>query len=141
MSLESRFWEKVEISDPDGCWLWTAATNGVGYGRFWNGVRLDYAHRVAYELLREPKGIPAPLELDHLCRVTLCVNPWHLEPVTRRVNFLRGIGPLAEKARQTHCKRGHALAGDNLYVEPRTGKRKCQTCQRAEHRARREVAA
>jgi len=29
------------------------------------------------------------LELDHLCRVTSCVNPDHLEQVTKQVNLLR----------------------------------------------------
>jgi hypothetical protein len=30
------------------------------------------------------------LELDHLCRVRHCVNPAHLQPVTRAVNARRG---------------------------------------------------
>lgn len=31
---------------------------------------------------------------------------------------------------KTHCKRGHELAGDNLYVKP-NGERQCRTCRRA----------
>ncbi|MFJ3037774.1 hypothetical protein [Streptomyces tendae] len=31
---------------------------------------------------------------------------------------------------RTHCKRGHELAGDNLYVLRTTGQRVCRACQR-----------
>lgn len=34
------------------------------------------------------------------------------------------------KAKRTHCKRGHPLKGDNLYVSP-SGKRFCKACKRA----------
>lgn len=34
--------------------------------------------------------VPAPLEIDHLCRNPACCNPAHLEAVTRSVNALRG---------------------------------------------------
>lgn len=30
---------------------------------------------------------------------------------------------------ETHCKRGHAMTGDNLYVSPK-GLRICQKCKR-----------
>lgn len=71
--------------------------------------------------------IPEGMDLDHTCRNRGCVNPEHLEPVTTQVNTLRGIGPTAENARKTHCKHGHPLEGDNLYVDPE-GKRKCRAC-------------
>jgi hypothetical protein len=31
----------------------------------------------------------------------------------------------------THCKRGHPLSGDNLRINPKTGRRICQACNRA----------
>ena len=34
------------------------------------------------------------------------------------------------KAKRTHCKRGHPLRGDNLYVSPR-GTRSCKACRKA----------
>ena len=34
------------------------------------------------------------------------------------------------KAKRTHCKRGHPLRGDNLYVTP-SGKRSCKACRKA----------
>jgi len=85
------------------------------------------AHRLSYEEL--VTEIPSGLELDHLCRNPACVNPWHLEPVPHRVNVLRGVSPNAMRARQTECKRGHPLAGENLHVT-REGYRRCKTCIR-----------
>jgi len=61
-----------------------------GYGRVNLGVRgagVALAHRVAWELTNGP--IPDGHELDHLCRTRNCVNPGHLEPVTRAVNCAR----------------------------------------------------
>lgn len=82
---ERRFWSKVDASGD--CWLWTGAPH-LGYGRFSRGRSgATYAHRVAYELLVGP--IPDGLTLDHLCWNTLCVNPDHLEPVTRAENTRR----------------------------------------------------
>lgn len=92
-TLMERFWAKVE-RDPSGCWLWTASLADGGYGHFgrWK------AHRYAYETLVEP--VPHGLDLDHLCRVRHCVNPSHLEPVTRAENLRRGTHKLSLAQRQ-----------------------------------------
>jgi hypothetical protein len=103
----------------------------AGYGYLRPGGRQVYAHRFAFEALVGP--IPEGLSLDHLCRVTWCVFPGHLDPVEHRTNVLRGVGPTAVNARKTHCKRGHPLSGDNLYVQPR-GYRNCRTCKQAQQR-------
>lgn len=89
----ARFMDKVSKKESGGCWEWTAAIDAHGYGRF--GVpgrtradwRMRLAHRVSYETFVGP--IPEGLDLDHLCRVTACVNPEHLEPVSRRENVAR----------------------------------------------------
>lgn len=73
----------------DGCWLWTGTVLGSGYGQFRVGMGHVRAHRFAYELLVGP--IPEALTLDHLCRVTSCVNPLHLEPVTASENIKRAV--------------------------------------------------
>lgn len=86
-SAAQRLTSKVEIDDA-GCWLWRGAVDPTGYGRFFLDGRMDYAHRAAYRLLVGP--IPEGLDIDHLCRVRACVNPQHLEAVTRRENLLRG---------------------------------------------------
>src|SRR5262245_52986199 len=117
---------KVELPDDleGGCWLWRGATAGrpgAKYGRFFAGRRTaaghpaaEKAHRVAYHLAGGV--IEEGMELDHLCRVTLCVNPTHLEPVTRLENQRRGNAPMQAQRRQTHCKRGHLLDEENTYV-------------------------
>jgi sugar lactone lactonase YvrE len=48
------------------------------------------------------------------------------EPVTARVNMLRGEGPTGKKARQTHCSNGHAFTPDNTYVT--RSRRRCRIC-------------
>jgi hypothetical protein len=68
------------------CWLWDGRLNRSGHARVhW---RRPVLHRELWELLVGP--IPDGLVLDHLCRVRRCVNPLHLEPVTNRINTLRG---------------------------------------------------
>ena len=134
MSTDKRFWGKVDKGGPGGCWLWTSTMIPDGYGSFRIGSRVDgtrrrvLAHRFAYELLVGP--IPEGLTLDHLCRVRRCVNPVHLEPVTGRVNTLRGENPLAKNARKTHCPQGHPYDLLNTYTDP-AGRRHCRTCKHA----------
>ena len=88
-----RFWAKVSGGDVTTCWEWQGSLrHGTGYGDFRvDTPRRELAHRWAYEHLRAE--IPDHLEIDHLCRNRACVNPWHLEPVTHRVNMQRGDWP------------------------------------------------
>lgn len=124
-----RFWSKVDAEGD--CWEWMAGVSGDGYGAFKVDGRKHGAHRVAYENLVGPiQG-----QIDHLCRNALCVNPAHLEDVPQRENLLRGHGRAARAARQTHCKRGHRLAGDNLRIKT-DGHRECRECRRRYERQR-----
>jgi HNH endonuclease len=118
--------------DPETlCWLWTLPLNGSGYGgTFYAGKRMG-AHRASYLMHVGP--IPDGFQIDHLCRVRACVNPEHLEPVTRTENQVRGIAGqnvAAIQQAKTACPYGHAYD----YVDTR-GWRSCRTC-RAEARAR-----
>lgn len=128
-TVEQRFWAKVIKTET--CWLWSASC-GHGYGRFSVNRKSVIAHRFAYELLVGP--IPDGLVLDHLCRVTRCVNPTHLEPVTTRENTMRGALPAIASLQnidKTHCKYGHPLFGENLYVPPaHPTYRRCRQCAR-----------
>jgi len=95
-------------------------------------MRGAYAHRLAFEVLVEPVAVD--LDLDHLCRVRCCVNPAHLEQVTRKVNTQRGVAGATTRARmlgKTHCPAGHEYSGENMYVPPGGGKRDCKICRRA----------
>lgn len=129
------FEAKFEKGSDDDCWLWTA--NLVrGYGQFGLHGRMVYAHRVAYEM--KYGLIPEGLYIDHLCRTRNCVNPSHMEPVTNRVNLLRGVGVAAMNARKTHCDRGHELSGENLIpYHMARGWRICRSCVNAKQRSRR----
>jgi len=81
---EDRFWVKVEKTDD--CWLWTG-TKMRGYGRFNDGTRHVGVHRYSYELHIGP--IPAGCQVHHTCEEKACVNPAHLEAVTRAQHFER----------------------------------------------------
>lgn len=143
--LPKRFWDKVTVNDDTGCWEWTAGRSS-GYGAFYDGTRMRGAHRISYEAL--VGDVPAGLEIDHLCRVPRCVNPAHLEAVTRRENVIRGMVPVRNKERVyvpvTHCKRGHAYSAENLYVFTKPdgrANRVCRTCRLENQRARRARAS
>jgi hypothetical protein len=85
-NVEGRFFRKVTMARAEECWLWTGALT-KGYGAFRNSGKRYEAHRWAYEFLRGE--IPSGLTIDHLCREKTCVNPWHLELVTRQENARR----------------------------------------------------
>jgi hypothetical protein len=133
--IEIRLWPKVNKDGPVSvlrpelgkCWLWSASKQGNGYGKFAAGGRGGKwlaAHRVVYEVLIAP--IEPGLELDHLCKVILCVNPDHLEPVTPRENKLRGTSPAAIHAKKTHCPEGHPY--DEQNTRWNKNMRHCRLC-------------
>ena len=85
--IRERFMEKMSPEPNSGCWLWLGFIAKNGYGRF--GIRrtAHWAHRVAYRLF--VGDIPDGLDLDHLCRTRCCVNPEHLQAVSRKENLHR----------------------------------------------------
>lgn len=146
---EGRFFAKVSpaSSDPLDCWQWTGATNSGGYGKFSSSGSPGYAHRWAWAHFNGP--IPDGLVIDHLCRNRSCVNPWHMEPVTQKVNVRRSDRSLVVVPRGPNrrprplkglCKRGHSLK--DAYQYPNSRRRDCLTCRRARARewARRKAA-
>ena len=101
--------------------------------QFWELVegQSTYAHRVSYLALVGP--IPGDLVIDHLCRNPKCVNPAHLEPVTRAENQRRDWEARGVYKYATHCKNGHEFTEANTI---RNGnERTCRTCRTEYHRA------
>lgn len=120
--LKDRFWAKVEKTN--NCWNWLGVPNSSGYGtiKLQNGSS-KLAHRISYVM---HKGlIPEGLQLDHLCRNRLCVNPEHLEAVTAQENVLRGNASAAIQASRDTCKYGHEFD-----LVDKRGKRVCLTCRK-----------
>lgn len=102
--LSDRFWEKVNKSGPNGCWLWTAAVDRKGYGLFGIHQRTGGntgAHRMAWELTNGP--IPDDMSVLHNCPGgndnPRCVNPAHL-----------WLGNQAENMADMQAK-GHSTTG------------------------------
>jgi hypothetical protein len=125
--LLDRFFEKVTVNS-GGCWLWRGPVHRNGYASFNLGGHQGkkvLAHRWAYENFIGP--VPKQLDLDHLCRVRHCVNPEHLEAVTRRVNLLRGETIPAAHAHKTYCINGHEFTKTNTYRKA-NGTRQCRAC-------------
>ena len=118
------------------CWIWTKSLNNMGYAIFRAHGRTRLGHRVAYMELKGP--IPEGLELDHLCRNRACINPAHLEPVTRSTNNRRGLSPVRTSlmhTAKTHCPQGHEYTPENTAVYK--GRRNCRACKNIARNARR----
>ncbi len=88
--VEIRFWEKVEVAEPDECWLWLGTLNNKGYGQFYFEAKLWFAHRFVYQL--HFGNIPEGLLICHNCDNPQCVNPNHLFLGTYKDNMADCVG-------------------------------------------------
>jgi hypothetical protein len=99
-TLSERFWEKVDKQADDGCWLWTGALDGHGYGQIYLDGAKGLAHRVAWELVLGV--IPDGMCVCHNCPGgdnPLCVRPAHLFLDTH-------LGNLQDAARKGRVQSG-----------------------------------
>lgn len=122
-----RFCAKVVPEPNSGCWLWSGALTQDGYGHAWVGRHVIAAHRASYAHFKEE--IADGMEIDHLCKTRCCVNPAHLEQVTRAENVRRSSCGLHWTSR-SHCKNGHPFEGYNTFDRGGTAGRGCRTCRR-----------
>lgn len=124
-----RFWAKVRKTE--GCWLWTGAMQSSRYGQIGWDHKVYLAHRVSYWLHKG--AIPVGMQIDHLCRNRLCVNPLHLEVVTNAENVARTNTPQGIVVRTGFCQRGHDLTLPNSR-RGGTNKHQCRECHNASMR-------
>ena len=127
-----KFWAHVEKGKGrDACWNWTGSLSN-GYGTLYDGENADGSQRKfpahVFSFKLHGGKIPKGKELDHTCRNRACVRPSHLEPVTRRINILRGESIVAINARKTHCPKGHPYDERNT-IRNKSGSRSCRACR------------
>lgn len=142
--VNERFWSNVSPEPNTGCWLWTGNVTMAGFGQIRVGSmrdgsrRYELTHRFSYQEVRG--DIQDGMVVDHLCRQPACVNPSHMEIVTRGENVRRGVvgtpatnpGAIHNLAK-THCRNGHPYSGDNLVISTVRGRqeRGCRICRNA----------
>lgn len=99
-----------------GCLITGGQLNNGGYG----------PHRHRWE--RENGPIPDEMDLDHLCRNRWCVNPAHLELVTRKENLARG--KRSSRRDESKCRNGlHDWTDNNTFIDSH-GKTRCLECHK-----------
>jgi len=69
------------------CWIWQGQLDKDGYGVVSFKGETHRAHVFFYKKKIGP--ILPGLEIDHRCKVRACVQPLHLEAVTRQENMAR----------------------------------------------------
>jgi len=129
----ARFTAKV-YTDANGCWLWASTLGPNGYPYFSLKSVKTRAHRIAWVHAHPGESIDG-LTIDHLCGITSCVNPEHLEAVTMWENTLRaGTAVSAVNARKTECMHGHpfdeANTGRQWNKRDKAMMRYCKECRR-----------
>lgn len=135
----ARWIERVKghctVSDK-GCWLWQHLRTYNGYAQYGYRGKSKTVHRVMYQIVNNVK-LPSTLDVCHSCDFRACVNPDHLWVGTRKQNMQDcSAKGRADGQWKTHCKRGHPLSGDNLYINATSQLRSCKTCARRRGRIR-----
>ena len=134
IDYDELFWSKVDATG--SCWFWLGAKNRSGYGSVSRGGKSLLAHRYSYSslTLEDISG----RELDHICRTRSCVNPDHLEPVSRSENMKRAKRCGEFNKSKTHCPAGHAYTEESTYTQLTRGmiSRSCLICRRVRNASR-----
>lgn len=84
--FSQRLWAKIAVAGEGECWLWTAGTNGNGYGLIRTGPASTpriLAHRAVYQ--EHDELLPGEV-VRHSCDNPPCCNPAHLLKGTKKDN-------------------------------------------------------
>lgn len=109
----------LKIDGKHSCWIFRRKPNWHGYGQVSNRTGgTQVAHRAFYEYLKGK--LKRNVFLHHICENKMCVNPFHLKPLTQREHGILH--------RPKFCKRGHAMTGNN--VRKNWKQRYCKQCHR-----------
>lgn len=102
------------------CLVWQGSINWssniLSYARAKVNGKNIYVHRWMAE-------IPDGLDSDHLCRNTLCINPYHIEAVTHKENVHRG----KTGGSQTDCI---SCGSNDWRYRSGSGYRYCNPCKK-----------
>lgn len=127
-----RFWSRVDRNGD--CWNFRTGRAKYGYlGLGGAKGEMVPAHRFSYWLTGRslfPMILGNRFEIHHKCENPRCVNPGHLNQVSKKAHVhLHDHNSIAERRkRMTHCRKGHPLFGPNVRIQ-RDGHRRCKTCK------------
>lgn len=110
-TVQERFLSKIRI-EANGCWMWTAALDPRGYGRFApTRTHIVFAHRFSLEQ-KLGRSLKAGMFACHTCDMPSCVNPDHLFEGNDQAN----VDDCVSKLRHAYGERnGHAyLTNDDV---------------------------
>lgn len=93
ITFTERHWNKIAITGPNDCWIWTGSCDSRGYGQI--RVSRNYAPRVTRVMLAWVDGIEIPDKdtfVLHSCDIPSCVNPMHLRWGSHKENVRDAVG-------------------------------------------------
>lgn len=129
LSVIERFETKFIPEPNSGCWIWIAAADKRGYGRFRIGSLTDgsrrtaIATRVAWVIYKGE--LPQNLDVCHRCDNPPCVNPEHLFLGTCLDNMRDCVSKGRHSYGERHSKiqKSHIIAGPTHPLFGRPGRK------------------
>lgn len=131
-SVDDRIENNTFYDPMSGCHLWTGCSYGRGYGWINFKGKSQPVHRLVYRLVFG--DIPEGYEVHHLCGTKLCLNPSHLQALSKAEHTK--IGPAARcsgiaNRSKTQCKHGHEFTEENTILYGPKQYRYCRKCRNA----------